>query len=926
MDFVTRVTSAPSVAVRKSRRHQQKSLFSYRSTDRCSKITGPCLPENFACGRKPLSSPLYSALKEVHRVEVQPVPLPAQHDQYVESIRQESLLVLEWPSVCRQVACFCSTVMASQLIASGQLPMGSSQEESEQLLRQTDEALIAGLSLKGVFDLRPALEAVCEGFLLSEKQLEGIADTLEAAFSAKSLACQVSAASGQHLYPELAVLAGGILDEEQLLLEVIRESVQRGYITDEASGKLASVRSQRSENKTKLRALMEEQARLAFSKGSSDSRSVSIMRGRFCISIKAGRSGDLPRGSVKVGQSQSGATHYYEPAPAISLNNAEALLEEAEKVEEQAVLERLTRDVVSSLRGLSSLIDSCAALDVAAARAGHARWLQGVRPRFTNSKVNAEKGRPLHGLKTADPDPDSRPEEEGRINTGGSDQVVTFSAQRLDTSSFEASPLHVPGALHPLLLEPTLAPLPDPPAVEDYQFQHGFQEAPAWEVKKSLMTGGGQEDGMPSFRPRPAPKPLDLRVPGCSEVVAITGPNTGGKTVTLKTAGLSALMAKAGLYIPVQEQQTPQQSSEPSVNGRDSPGLASSAVASTSRPCDVHLKWFDLVLADIGDAQSLQQNLSTFSGHIRRVKAILKAATPNSLVLLDEVGSGTDPLEGAALARAILDRLAGQASLTLATTHHAELRNVAKEDPRYISVSMEFDVSTLAPTYRLCWGAAGASNALDIAQALGFDSTVVREARSVAKELVARERNRASHMAAVAKSLEQQLAEAKADLEALQRKKEQRELECEQIQADVIALRVEREKIDKSPKLIAKEVQKYAEDLQNAVDEFGLGLLPLEELQKSFSKLESNIPDLIAQHRGLGREEDVQVGDRVWIMQLSGEGVVEAVSGQYVYVQPVDAAIQSIALLSFSSKRARSGSIKYKKDEIRLIQRAGSKN
>jgi DNA mismatch repair protein MutS2 len=124
------------------------------------------------------------------------------------------------------------------------------------------------------------------------------------------------------------------------------------------------------------------------------------------------------------------------------------------------------------------------------------------------------------------------------------------------------------------------------------------------------------------------PKPLDLRVPGDVRVVAITGPNTGGKTVTLKTAGLMALMAKAGLFVPVDPAEL---------------SAAEAAAGNSSSSRQLELLWFDQVLADIGDAQSLQQNLSTFSGHIARLKLLLAGAGPGSLVLLDEVGSGTDP-------------------------------------------------------------------------------------------------------------------------------------------------------------------------------------------------------------------------------------------------------------------------------------------
>ncbi|RCJ33604.1 endonuclease MutS2 [Nostoc punctiforme NIES-2108] len=202
--------------------------------------------------------------------------------------------------------------------------------------------------------------------------------------------------------------------------------------------------------------------------------------------------------------------------------------------------------------------------------------------------------------------------------------------------------------------------------------------------------------------------PVNLLINPLIRVVTITGPNTGGKTVTLKTLGLAALMAKVGLFVPARE--------------------------------PVEIPWFDKVLADIGDEQSLQQSLSTFSGHIRRISRILEALgdegesnapcpMPNSLVLLDEVGAGTDPVEGSALAIALLQYLANHAQLTIATTHFGELKALKYEDERFENASVEFDESTLSPTYRLLWGIPGRSNALTIALRLGLKPEVVEEAK-----------------------------------------------------------------------------------------------------------------------------------------------------------------------------------------------------
>jgi DNA mismatch repair protein MutS2 len=196
--------------------------------------------------------------------------------------------------------------------------------------------------------------------------------------------------------------------------------------------------------------------------------------------------------------------------------------------------------------------------------------------------------------------------------------------------------------------------------------------------------------------------PIDVLVKPETKVVAITGPNTGGKTVTLKTMGLAALMAKAGMFVPAQ--------------------------------VPVELPWFDVVLADIGDEQSLQQSLSTFSGHIRRISRIIQALpgnNGNSLILLDEVGAGTDPAEGSALAIALLKHLAEHGLLTIATTHYGELKALKYQDARFENTSVEFDDSTLQPTYRLLWGIPGRSNALTIAQRLGLNTEIVQEAQSL---------------------------------------------------------------------------------------------------------------------------------------------------------------------------------------------------
>jgi DNA mismatch repair protein MutS2 len=200
--------------------------------------------------------------------------------------------------------------------------------------------------------------------------------------------------------------------------------------------------------------------------------------------------------------------------------------------------------------------------------------------------------------------------------------------------------------------------------------------------------------------------PVSMWSGGDFSALLITGPNTGGKTVALKTAGLLCLMALSGLPVP--------------------------AGAGSTVPV------YEAIFADIGDEQSIEQSLSTFSGHITAIIDVIERAGSRSLVLLDELGAGTDPTEGAALAIAIVDRLVSAGATLIATTHHSELKLYAHQTAEVMNASVEFDIATLTPTYRLTIGLPGQSNALAIASRLGMPSDVVDSARAALRRRGAR--------------------------------------------------------------------------------------------------------------------------------------------------------------------------------------------
>jgi DNA mismatch repair protein MutS2 len=516
-------------------------------------------------------------------------------------LNKHSLEVLEIKKIMNEVKSLADTLLGQKLIS--EIKPFKDSKYIEERLKEVSQAkrILEDYSrppFGGIRDIRKSLKKTNKEMVLSISELIDIETTVGGFKNIRNFFNDITKDVDQRMIEREYNLIFEIGDKidvfDDLQKEINRCIDYSGYVKDEASSKLKSLRMRSESIENQIRDRLDSITKSSKYQNMLQESIVTRRDNRYVVPVKKEYRNSFE--GIVHDQSASGMTIFMEPMEVLKLNNELREVKEAEQREIQRILQKLSYMVASFSKEIKNSLQQTTILDMIFAKAKYSRKVNGTAPSLNDNGIIEIK--------------------EGR---------------------------------HPLL----------------------------------------NED----------PVPITINVGDGFKNLVITGPNTGGKTVSLKTVGLFVLMVQSGLHIPAEDGSL--------------------------------IGVFDKVFADIGDEQSIEQNLSTFSSHMNNINTYLEEADSKSLILLDELGAGTDPREGAALGIAILERLKSKNAITVATTHYSQLKSYAYSYPGVENASVEFDLESLKPTYKLIMGIPGGSNAFEIALRLGLPEDIVSEARKL---------------------------------------------------------------------------------------------------------------------------------------------------------------------------------------------------
>jgi DNA mismatch repair protein MutS2 len=697
-----------------------------------------------------------------------------------------ALQALEFDRIVEALASFAATPLGAARLAA--IRPQTDPRRVASLLGATTEG-VRFLDTEGRFPLRaPAdLDAILaalaiEGRPLEPLRLVGFAEFLESTDTARAAIRRTAPA-----FPALRAIVETTASFKGEIAEVREKIDASGGVVDNASAELRSVRDRLRRLRGRLQGLLESFVRGKDTARYLQEQIVTDRNGRYVLMIKAEHRAAIP--GIIHGSSTSGATLFLEPLSTVELNNEIVALEEQEAEEVRRILLALTNGFRGRPADIQRTVESAIELDVIQAKAEFSRLIGGSEP---------------------------------AISTDGA--------------------LELRSARHPLLIAAVVARLSEGPGPRAgasgmrADGGNGRDVDPAGDFEETADAGRAVK--APAGRVEPVP--VDILLTPTTTVLMITGPNTGGKTVALKTAGLLAVMAQAGLHVPA------------------APGS--------------RLPVFRSVFADIGDEQSIAASLSTFSWHITNIASMDRRLSLPALVLLDEIGVGTDPVEGGALGMAIIDHFRRRGALVIATTHYEALKSYASTTEGAVAAGFGFDPETFAPTYHLAYGSPGRSLALEISGRLGLNPAILAAARSNISD---REAQLAAHL----KKVDDDLRQLEHERRLVAREREAMHEAEGRLRARETTLR------DREEATRRRFDQQIDERLRNARREVDV---VIDDLKRRAAELaatrirgdEAEAPPVTDPHPAVRTiEGSPQPGDRVVVSSLGMEGRLMLLSG-----------------------------------------------